>query len=63
MTETVAYIQDTLKDYYPLSEIKAFIRLIMERVCDIQPHQFLLCKDKELSDKEKTQIYRTIDKI
>ena len=41
MTGTVAYIQNTLKDYYPPSEIKAFIRLIMERVCDIQPHQFL----------------------
>ena len=40
MTGTVAYIQNTLKDYYPPSEIKAFIRLIMERVCDIQPHQF-----------------------
>ncbi len=63
MTETVAYIQNTLKDYYPLSEIKAFIRLIMERVCDIQPHQFLLCKDKELSDKEKTQIYNIVERL
>lgn len=34
MTGTVAYIQNTLKDYYPPSEIKAFIRLIMERVCE-----------------------------
>lgn len=63
MTETVAYIQDTLKDYYPLSEIKAFTRLIMERVCDIQPHQFLLCKDKELSGKEKEQIHNIIKRL
>lgn len=63
MTETVAYIQNTLKDYYPLSEIKAFIRLIMERVCDIQPHQFLLCKDKELSEKEKSQIYNIVERL
>lgn len=63
MTETVAYIQDTLKEYYPLSEIKAFIRLIMERVCDIQPHQFLLCKDKELSGKEKEQIHNIVERL
>lgn len=63
MTETVAYIQDTLKDYYPPSEIKAFTRLIMERVCDLLPHQFLLCKDKELSEKEKTQIYNIVERL
>ena len=63
MTGTVAYIQNTLKDYYPPSEIKAFIRLIMERVCDIQPHQFLLCKDKELSETEKTQIYNIVERL
>lgn len=63
MTETVAYIQDTLKAYYPLSEIKAFTRLIMERVCDIQPHQLLLCKDKELSEKEKAEIYNIVERL
>ncbi|WP_455641087.1 peptide chain release factor N(5)-glutamine methyltransferase [Parabacteroides sp.] len=63
MTETVAYIQDTLKNYYPPSEIKAFTRLIMERVCDIQPHQFLLCKDKELSEKEKSQIHNIVERL
>lgn len=63
MTGTVAYIQNTLKDYYPPSEIKAFIRLIMERVCDIQPHQFLLCKDKELSEKEKSQIHNIVERL
>lgn len=63
MTETVVYIQNTLKDLYPPSEIKAFTRLIMERVCDIQPHQFLLCKDKELSGKEKEEIYNIVDRL
>lgn len=63
MTETIAYIQDTLKTYYPPSEIKAFIRLIMERVCDMLPHQILLCKDKELSDKEKTEIHNIVERL
>lgn len=63
MTETVAYIQNALKESYPPSEIKAFTRLIMERVCDIQPHQFLLCKDKELSEKEKSQIHNIVERL
>lgn len=63
MTETVAYIQNSLKDLYPPSEIKAFTRLIMERVCDIQPHQILLCKDKELSAKEKEQIHNIVHRL
>ena len=63
MTETVAFIQNTLQNYYPLSEIKAFTRLIMERVCYIQPHQFLLCKDKELSEKEKSEIHNIVERL
>lgn len=63
MTETVAYIQDTLQNYYPPSEIKAFTRLIMERVCNIQIHQFLLCKDKKLSEKEKEKIHNIVERL
>lgn len=63
MTETVAYIQDTLQNHYPPSEIKAFTRLIMERVCNIQIHQFLLCKDKKLSEKEKEKIHNIVERL
>lgn len=63
MTETVSYIQDRLKDLYPSSEIKAFTRLIMERVCDMLPHQFLLCKDKKLSAKEKGEIHNIVQRL
>ena len=42
MTETVAYIRNSLKDIYPPGEAQALVRLIMERVCGLSTHQLLL---------------------
>lgn len=53
MTETVAYIRNSLKDIYPPGEAQALVRLIMEHVCGLSTHQLLLGKGKELSDTEK----------
>ena len=53
MTETIAYIRNSLKDIYPPGEAQALVRLIMERVCGLSTHQLLLGKGKELSDTEK----------
>lgn len=63
MTETVAYIYNSLKDIYPSGEIGSFTRLIMDRVCGIQPHKFLFCKDKELSDTEKSRIREIVERL
>lgn len=60
MTETVAYINDSLKDLYPKSEIGSFTRLIMERVCNLQPHNLMFCKDKKLSGSEKERIQEIV---
>jgi hypothetical protein len=57
MTETIAYIKESLRDLYPSSEVSSLVRLIMERVCNIQPHHFLFCKDKELPESEKSRIH------
>lgn len=56
MTETVAYIRNSLKDFYPPEETQALVRLIMERVCGLSTYQLLLGKGKELSDTEKSRI-------
>ena len=56
MTETVAYIRNSIKDIYPPGEAQALVRLIMERVCGLSTHQLLLGKGKELSDTEKFKI-------
>ena len=42
MTETIAYIRNSLKDIYPPGEAQALVRLIMERVCGLSTHQLLL---------------------
>ena len=50
MTETIAYIRNSLKDINPPGEAQARVRLIMERVCGLSTHQLLLGKGKELSE-------------
>lgn len=56
MTETIAYIKESLKESYPPSEVNSLIRLIMERVCHILPHHFILYTDKILPENEKRRI-------
>ena len=63
MTETLAYIKESLKDLYPPSEISSLVRLIMERVSNIQPHHFLFCKDKILPEAEKNRIHEIVERL
>jgi release factor glutamine methyltransferase len=63
MTETIAYINHTLKDLYPPGEIKSFTRLIVDHVCGLQSHQLLMCKSKELSGMEKKEIGRIVERL
>ena len=61
MTETIAYIRNSLKDIYPPGEAQALVRLIMEHVCGLSTHQLLLGKGKELSDTEKFKIKEIVE--
>ena len=63
MTGTIAYIKKSLKELYPPSEVSSLVRLIMERVCNILPHHFLFCKDKELSESEKKRIHEIVERL
>jgi release factor glutamine methyltransferase len=63
MTETVAYINHSLKEMYPKGEVQSFIRLIMEKVCDLQPHQLLMGGGRLLSDEEKQSIGRIVERL
>lgn len=63
MTETVAYIHNSLKEIYSPGEIGSFTRLIMERICGIQPHKLLFGKDTELSDTEKSGIREIVERL
>jgi len=63
MTETLAYIRYSLQDLYPPEEITSFIRLIMEDVCQLQPYQLLLDKDRQLTKTEKERIQDIIVRL
>lgn len=63
MTETIEYIRRTLNGYYPSGEIKALVRLLMERVCGILPYQLYMGKGRDLSDKERTAIRSITERL
>lgn len=61
MTDAVRYIRQSLQPFYPEGEIKGLIRLLMERVCGIAPHQLLLGKGKELSEIQRERITEIVE--
>ncbi|OAV72398.1 Release factor glutamine methyltransferase [Bacteroidales bacterium Barb6] len=63
MTDTIAYIRDSLKDCYPSEEIRAFTRLIMEDVCGIPPHRLLADKGSILSVGERHRIEEIVGRL
>jgi release factor glutamine methyltransferase len=63
MTETIKYIKDSLTDIYPNSEIKGIIRLIMEQICSLQPHQYLIFQDIQLSNEKKNKIIEVVERM
>ena len=60
MSETATYIRASINDLYPPEEVRALVRLIMERVCGLSTYQLLLGKDKDLSDTEHAKIEKII---
>lgn len=63
MIETVDYIKNSLKDIYPPGEIGSFTRLILEKICGLKPHNLLFCKDKQLSETEKSKIRQIVERL
>ncbi len=61
MQTIIDYIKKELKPFYPDSEIKSFIRLILEYVCKIKPYEISICKDKKISSNERAEIERIVD--
>lgn len=56
MNDTISYLKETLKDHFQPEEVKSLVHLIMKEICDLEPHQILLNKDKDLSAAEKELI-------
>lgn len=63
MTETLHWIEQSLKGVFPDSEIHCFQRIILEKVCKIPPHRLLIDKDRQLSDTEKREITAITERL
>lgn len=63
MTETLHYIEQSLKGIFPENEIRCFSRILFEKVCKIPPYQLLVDKDKKLSDIEKREIKVIVERL
>ena len=63
MEKTTAYIKETLSALYTPEEVRCFIRLIFSHVCRLSYNQQILCKDKQISQKEKEEIFAIVDRL
>lgn len=63
MTETLHYITQELKGIFPENEIRSLTHIIIEHVCSISYHHFLLDKDKKLSAKQKQDFYLIVERL
>ena len=60
MQTIIDYIKNELKPFYPDSEIKSFIRLILEHVCHISSYEISTGKDTKISAIEQLEIERVV---
>ena len=63
MKNITTYIQETLKTLYPTEEIRYIVRLILSHVCGLSYNQQILCKDKQISEKEKVEIIAIVNRL
>jgi len=63
MKTTTTYIRETLDTLYPSEEITGITRLIFSQVCGLSHNQQILCKDKQIPEKEKEDIHAIINRL
>ena len=63
MKTTTTYIRESLDTLYPPEEISCFARLIFSHVCGLSHNQQILCKDKQIPEKEKEEIHAIINRL
>lgn len=63
MTETISYINHSLKNLYPPEEIRSFTRLMLEHVCGLPPYLLPVSKDKKLSVAQANAVHRIVERL
>lgn len=63
MRTTIQYIESELKDFYPPSEISAFVRLIMESVFALSYTDMILQKDRGFHAEEQESVRKVVERL
>lgn len=63
MQTTIQYIESELKDFYPPSEISAFVRLIMESVFALSYTDMILQKDRVFHAEEQESVRKVVERL
>lgn len=63
MKATIQYIREELSGLYPVTEIRAFIRLIFEHVCMMDYRDIILKYDTEADNDSKKRIYKIVRRL
>jgi len=63
MQTTIQYISEELANYYPDSEIRGFVRLIMESVCGLSYTEMILQKDRVPTADKKKELEEIIKRL
>ncbi|RIJ45350.1 peptide chain release factor N(5)-glutamine methyltransferase [Maribellus luteus] len=63
MRTTIQYIESELKDFYPPSEISAFVRLIMESVFALSYTDMILQKDRVFHAEEQESVRKVVERL
>lgn len=63
MQTTIQYLSEELAPYYPGSEIRGFVRLIMESVCGLSYTEMILQKDRVPDEDKKKQLGKIIERL
>ncbi len=63
MQTTIQYLSEELAPYYPGSEIRGFVRLIMESVCRLSYTEMILQKDRVPDEDKKRQLGEIVERL
>lgn len=63
MQTTIQYLSEELEPYYPGSEIRGFVRLIMESVCGLSYTEMILQKDRVPDKEKKRQLDEIVERL
>ncbi len=63
MKSIETYIQEQLQAFYSPQEIRNFVRVILASVCKLSYTQQILCKDTQIPENEKKNIFSIVERL